>query len=243
MILLDSRVGSIELKAPLLRLGLPVEVTSLEFGDACFEGNGPQGSLAVGIERKTLGDMLHCIEDKRFAGHQLPGMRGLYDLSILLVEGHWRPYDPDGFLMESHNGVTWGYSRSAGQRTTYSKLFRYLLSVQMSGAYVCCPRTLFESAYQIHEWYHHLRKRWADHGALLEMHAITLPSLRERPSLVRRWAKELDGIGVKLSDAAARTFKTPRALADADESEWLKVPGVGVKTAQSIYREVLGLKG
>ena len=48
----------------------------------------------------------------------------------------------------------------------------------------------------------------------------------------------MEGIGVKLSLDAERVFKKAGRLAAADETEWLKVPGVGVKTAQSIVREV-----
>jgi ERCC4-type nuclease len=220
-----------------------VEKSHLEFGDFAFEGRGPLGTVMVGIERKTLHDMLSCIEDARYAGHQRPGMKSMYDVSVLVVEGLARPHDPDGFLMEGFNGgVTWGYCKHRSTRAMYSKLARYLISVRLSGVYVEQARDPFHTAYTVHEWYQYFQRAWESHTSMLEMQKIVLPSLTGKPSLTRRWAKELDGIGVKGSEGAARMFKTPIALAEADELEWLRVPGIGVKTAQSIYREIHGMR-
>lgn len=243
MILVDSRTGSAELIPHLQRLNMSVEKTTLEFGDFAFEGNGPYGRVAVGVERKTLHDMLSCIEDARYAGHQRPGMKGLYDISILMIEGNWRPHDPDGFLMEGfNNGVTWGFCKFRSQRTMYHKLYRYLISVQMSGVHVSYSRDPFHTAFNVVEWYQWFHKEWHNHDSMLEMQKIQLPGLMTKPSLVRRWAKELEGVGVKMSDLFARKFKTAYDLANADELDFLKVPGVGVKTAQAIYKEIHGGK-
>lgn len=243
MIYVDQRKGSIELLPHLQRLNLAAEASSLEFGDVCFEGKGPAGTLTIGIERKTLHDMLACIEDARYAGHQRPGMKQLYDISILLLEGHWRPHDPDGFLMEGFNGgVTWGYCKHRSQRTMHSKLYRYLISVQLSGVFVIHSRDLIHSAHVIGEWFHYFQKRWEDHTSMMEVQKVNIPSLFAKPPLVKKWANDLEGIGVKMGDLAARHFKTPIRLATADELEWLKIPGIGVRTAQDIYRQVQGLK-
>lgn len=245
MIYVDQRKGSIELLPHLQRFAqsIDVEKSHLEFGDVAFEGKGPDGTLAIGVERKTLHDMLNCIDDARYAGHQRPGMKQLYDLSILMVEGMFKPHDPDGFLMEGFNGgMSWGYCKYRSQRVMYAKLYRYLMSVQLSGVFVTYSRDIIQTAFNVCEWYHYFQKAWDQHISMREMHRIAMPSLIARPPLARRWAKELDGIGVKLAEQASRVFKTGLELAEADEREWLRVPGVGVKTAQQIYREVRGLK-
>lgn len=245
MIYVDQRKGSVELIPHLQRLSknINIESSSLEFGDACFEGKGPMGSVAVGIERKALHDMLNCIEDARYAGHQRPGMKQLYDVSILMIEGHWRPHDPEGFLMEGFNGgVTWGFCKNRSMRTMYAKLYRYLISVQLSGVFVTYSRDLSHTALNILEWYHYFQKQWDAHTSMRETHKITLPALMAKPPLVKRWAADLEGVGVKGAELAARTFKTGFEMANADELEWLRIPGVGVRTAQSIYREIHGLK-
>lgn len=243
MIYVDQRKGSIELLPHLHRLNARAEASSLEFGDICFEGKGPQGSMAIGIERKTLHDMLNCIEDARFSAHQMPGMKSLYHISILLLEGHWKPHDPDGFLMEGFNGgVSWGYCKNRSQRTMYSKLYRYLMSVQLSGFFVTYSRDLAHSAINVLEWYHYFQKKWEDHTSMLETQKILVPSLFSKPPLVKKWANDIEGVGVKTGELAAARFKTPIALATADELEWLRIPGIGVATARDIYRQVNGLK-
>jgi NAD-dependent DNA ligase len=65
-----------------------------------------------------------------------------------------------------------------------------------------------------------------------------MPSLTGRPSLVRRWASDLDGIGVKYSMEADRLFRTPWELASSSEEDWIKIPGVGARTARSIIRQI-----
>lgn len=223
------------------RLGVHAELSDLAFGDAAFEGRGPLGSITVGIERKTLHDLLNCIDDARLSGHQLIGMKQVYDVRVLLLEGHWRPHDPEGWLMEGFNsGTSWGHSRYRNQRTLYSKVYRYLVSISLSGTIVTYSRDLFQTCFNITEWYHYFQKRWADHTALQEIQKVNIPTLNFKPSLTRLWANDIHEVGLKISELAERHFKTPLKMANADESEWLKLPGVGVKTAQQIVREIWG---
>lgn len=240
MILIDSRTGSKELIPYLQRMSMNVKVeqTTLEFGDACFEGNGPQGKIVVGIERKSLSDILNCIDDARFAAHQLPGMKAMYGWNIVMVEGVWKPDSTTGYLMECIRTLEWRPFRYRTQMTRYSKLFRFLLTLQVSGIGVIITRDMEHTAYNILECYHYFEKRWEDHTSLLETQKLNMPSLTGRPSLVRRWASELDGIGVKHGMEAERLFRTPYELASSDESDWIKVPGVGAKLARSIVRQI-----
>lgn len=225
------------------RIGVHAELSDLQFGDFAFEGRGPLGTISVGIERKTLHDMLNCIDDARLAGHQLVGMKQMYTVRVVLLEGHWKPHDGEGFLMEGFNGGTsWGYCRYRSQRTLYSKLYRYLISLQLSGAIVVFSRDLFHTAYNVTEWYHYFQKKWDGHTALQELQKVNIPTLNFKPSLTRLWANDLSGVGMKMSELAERHFKTPIRLANADETEWLKLPGIGVKTAQSIVREIQGVR-
>ncbi len=222
-------------------LGVRCDKGQLEFADAAFEGNGPAGRALIGIERKSLHDMLHCIDDSRYAAHQKPGMRTMYARSILMVEGIWKPRDPEGrLLMESQNGCSWYPSKYRSQAVLYSKLYRYLLSVALAGVIITYPRMLWETACHICEIYSYFQKKWEDHTAMLSTQTLAIPDLRSKPSLVRRWAADLEGIGVKYSLEAEELFRTPRKLALSDETEWLRIRGVGVKTAQQIIREITG---
>jgi ERCC4-type nuclease len=73
-----------------------------------------------------------------------------------------------------------------------------------------------------------------------QMQTLNLPSLSGRPKLVRRWAAELEGIGVKMSEDAQKHFKTPIRLATADETAWLGIEGIGPKTVINIVKEING---
>lgn len=221
--------------------GVLCEPMYLEFGDAAFTGKGPDGFIDIGIERKALADMLQCVEDSRYSAHQLPGMARTYARSFLIIEGDWMPDARDGTMLESYRGGTaWGPARYRSQKVMYSKLYRYLVSVALSGVIVTYSRNLVHTSQNIVELYHYFQKRWEDHTALLATQKFAIPTLTGKPSLVRRWASDLEGIGVKGSMEAERVFKTPIALATADEIAWLALPNIGVKSAQNIVREIQG---
>lgn len=249
MILVDTRSGSAdrhgnysqkELMSFIQRAGVRAQLSPLEYGDACFEGNGPDGRMCIGVERKALSDILNCIDDSRYAAHQRPGMLAMYQKDILVIEGVWKPDITSGYLMECVASLTWRPFRYRSQMVRYSKLFRYLLTIQFAGTAVIVTRDIEHTAYNICECFHYFQKKWADHTSLMEVQKLNLPELRGKPSLVRRWANDLEGVGVKGSMAAEKIFPTPFDLASSDELSWMKVPGIGAKLARRIIKEIRG---
>lgn len=239
MIYVDYNKGSIELLPLIQRLGVPAERTSLASADFAFEGNGPDGSIYIGIERKTLHDMLNCIEDARY-NRQRVDMKNLYNICVLMVEGHWRAHEA-GYLMEGfNNGVSWGYAKHRSSRTMYSSLYRYLIGVASTGVTICYPKTMEQCARDVVEWYHFWNKPYNQHRSMREIEKVSIPALNFRPRLVRKWAEDLPGVGVEIGELAERKFRKPIVLAQADETEWLQIPGVGVKTAKAIVKEIRG---
>jgi ERCC4-type nuclease len=252
VILIDPRDGNDgqrrtanEFLSRLRARQIPASLERLAFGDFAFEGQGPEGSIGVGIERKTLHDMLTCIDDHRYTGHQRVGMAKMYQVSVLMLEGQWRPHDPDGYLMEgfgSNGSTRWGSASHHRKPLSYSKLRRYLFSIALSGVIVIYTRDVAHSAADVAEVYHYFQKAWKDHTTLLEMPKLHLPSLTGTPSTTRQWAACLDGIGLKHSERAEKQFRTPLALATAEEQDWLKLPGIGVPTARKIVKQIKGEK-
>lgn len=222
------------------RIGVKAEKSDLVYGDIAFEGRGPEGAIAVGIERKRISDMLNCIDDARYNGHQRIGMKKMYRVSFLLLEAVWKPHDPNGTLMESQNGGGFFESKYRNNRVVYSKLRRYLFSVALAGIPVLYTRDMFQTAYDICECYHYFQKPWHTHTSLLEMQKLNIPTLNDKPSVTRQWAAALTGLGLKHSEDAERLFKTPIALATSEPMEWLSIPGIGMKTVDSIMREIEG---
>lgn len=238
MILVDSRIGSAEVAPYITRNRVPVEKVTLEYGDFAIEGNGKNGKINIGIERKTLHDCLHCIDDARYTAHQRPGMLGLYDQSFLIVEGCWKPHE-DGTLMEGFKGGSfWGQCKYRSNRVMYSKLRRFLFSVSLSGVVVIYSRDITQTAYDLCEMFHYFSKPWSAHKSLLETQTILLPSLTGKPSLVRKIAAQITDVGATLSMEAEKQFRNAYTLINADEIDWMRIPKIGVKTAQQIVREI-----
>lgn len=83
--------GSQEFVRMLVRLGgakcLLRTISKMPFGDFWFWGNGPNGRVKVGIERKTLSEIVGEISNTRFMGHQLPGFIKAYDYRFVIIEG------------------------------------------------------------------------------------------------------------------------------------------------------------
>ena len=240
MILIDPRVGSKELLLHIQRLKIPVELSPLAYGDACFDGNGPRGPMSIGIERKALGDMLHCIDDARYAAYQRPGMAKLYNYSLLIIEGIWKPDYDTGYLLDLIATMTWRPYRYRSQMVRYSKLFRYILSLQLSGQPVIITRDLEHTAYNIVECYHYFSKKWDNHTSLREIQKYPLAEVGGAPSLVRKCAAQVDGLGVKISSEVDKHFGSLYDMSSADELSWVKIPGISVRLARRIVKEIRG---
>lgn len=244
MIVLSHEKSSAELKPLIDKLGVPCEVYPLPYGDAAFQGNGPDGIIQVGIERKRLHDMLKCIDDSRYTGHQRVGMSQRYKASFLILEGLWRPHSESGLLMEGffdkEGRLRWAYCRPGGQNVMCYKLSRYLMSVSLANVNITCTWDMAHTAYAVVDAYWYFQKRWSDHTSMRQMHSLVIPTLNTQPSLVRKWAFNIEGVGTDKSAHADNIFRTPVQLANASESDWLKISGMGVKTAQSIVRQING---
>ena len=246
----DNRAGSAQM-APLLRkLGEEVELTQMPYGDVAFLGYGVQGApVSVGIEMKSLSDVLACIQSGRFAGHQLPGLVQSYDYVWLLVEGVWRSRPQDGVLEYrregSHGGQFWNVAGGGRKLWLWRDLESWLNTVcVMGGIRVHRVRDWNEGAAWIktlHQWF--VKEEHSSHLVMYSGKAIAGDeALLVRPSLVRRVAAELPGIGFKRSAAVASHFRTVAEMVSAPLSEWLMVDGVGRKTAADIVRGLNGGK-
>lgn len=250
MVLVDSKDGagadkdiSGTLVSYIRRCGVNAEKDYMDEGDFAFEGNGPEGRILIGVERKTLRDLIHCIHDARY-NDQRVRMKETYRVSFLAVEGMWRPHE-DGCTMEGFNGgASWGYFRVrtsySARIVDYSEIYRYLLSVSLTGVIVTLSRDLFHTAYNVCEIWRYFNKPWSDHDSMLQTRTLNIPSLEHRPSLTRLWAADIEGIGVKRSEEAERLFRTPIQLATSEEQDWLQLSGVGEATARNVLKQIHG---
>lgn len=246
MILVDDRAGSKDY-APLIPNS---ELCRLDSADVCFTGNGPSGDVIVGIELKSLSDVLNCISTGRFADVQAPAMVATYDYSYLIVEGNWN-CDSDGVLVHPRRGsglVPVGFGR---RRFMYAELEQWLASVELqAGIHVRrCPgkRETVATILGLYRWF---QKDYDEHKTFKVMHQDGPDSaLLCRPSLMRRVAAELPHVGWRWSSAAEKAFESIGEMLGATVEDWsaLELRGkvrerwrFGVTNARKVVKAIHG---
>lgn len=209
----------------LRRHDLPLQVTELDYGDAHWCGNGPDGPMTVmyAVERKKIRDLVNGMRDRRLSGHQLLGMRRLYDRLALVVEGPWRAGESGE--VEVLNGG-WHPLTVGKSLVLYRSVAAYLLSLEWRGGVTVWRTTnivetaaLYDVAYR---WT--TEKLWEDHHSHDQLYApVTVEVGRPyEPTMVERMAAQLPGVD-RRARLVAQYFQTPVAMATAGMAEWLKV--------------------
>ena len=231
----DSRTGSVEL-ADLLKDAI---VTTLEFGDCAFSGNGPNGVIKVGVERKVISDLIQSINSGRLSGHQLPGLLETYDRVYLLVEGQWRASRKDGTVEVFRHGK---FKPLGSSRFTSKRVWGYLTALNAStGVTVFITPTMEETVLVIEELEHWWNQPWEKHVSHLMVNKLSPPSAYMkpgRPSLIRQIALCLPGIGYDRVMEVEKKFRTVGKMWEADEKAWQEVEGIGKITAKRAYESL-----
>lgn len=234
-VLIDKRVGSNDLYPLLQMRKVPVELTTLAFGDVAFATTSPEGKpVVIGIERKRIRDLIQSAQSGRLAGHQIPGMLEQYTYRWILVEGIFRTGD------RGQLEVPAGKKQWRSLSMTGVGLDRYLLTLELRGG--CGIRRTYsaDDTAQFIEaiWGWWTQKSWGKHRSHLALHKAPDVALFSPPSLVQRMAAELPGIGYDKASAVAKVFPTPRAMLDAGADEWLTIPGIGKTLTTRILHQL-----
>lgn len=233
MVLIDDRVGSREL-VDLISNSILVH---LDYGDAAFEGNGPDGSIKIGVERKALGDLVQSISSGRLSGYQLPGLLEVYQKVYLIVEGLWRGSRKDGTIEVFRHGKF----KSLGEsKFTSKRVWGYLTALNAStGVQVFITSDMVETALVVEELHQWWGQKWEKHHAMTMMNKLNPPSAYLRPgkpSLLRRIAIELPNIGYDRVMQVEKAFGTVNKMFEATEEEWRMVEGIGKVTAKNAWK-------
>jgi ERCC4-type nuclease len=233
MIQVDNRIGSLELASPLRKLGVKVTTCRLPFGDACFTGSGPTDTCRVGIERKTLSEIVTAITDTRFTGYQLPGLIKAYDVRILIIEGRYWAEPNSGILYI--NGREAGYAR---RRYMYSEVEHFIMSIQRkAGLWVWPTASLKDTVWWIHACYTWYQKPWSNHKSVYAIDEVRPDAaILDERTLLRRLAAQLPGIGWTRSKAVESHFGSVRAMVNATVADWCEIDGIGEGIARKVVR-------
>ena len=252
MISVDDRIGSIEL-IPILQSMAPIlcsakdavipSITStrLMCGDVCFDGMGQNKTVAVGIERKRLRDMINSIRSGRYSGHQLPEMLDFYDDSYLIIEGLQR-CGPRGEL-ETYQGRQWTPLVIGSSTFRYTELDHFICTIErLTNVRVRRTSTDHETCAQIISLYTHYQHPYDKHHSHQAIHRPQSMVTIGKAGLVRKWSADLDGIGWEKSGAVALKFRTGLEMANAGVGEWASIkPGFGKILSQRVYDQIRGI--
>ena len=238
MIRIDRRIGSAHLQPLLQKMGVPVQVQTLEYGDVAFEGRGPEERpVPVGIEVKTLGDLLASLTTGRLMGHQMPGLLAHYEHVYLVVQGFYK-INREGAI-ETRMGRDWHPLVLGGRVFLWRDLSGLLTTLETRcGVHLRQTSGAHETALTVAGLYHWWTgKAYADHRSHLAFHEIPDSQVSlGTPPLVVRLAKELPGIGYKRAHAIGAVFPTPQVMANASAAQWAQIEGIGSTLAHRLER-------
>jgi ERCC4-type nuclease len=253
MLLVDKRTGSAfverkgrrpfdmygELK---VRLHGNVDKVMLDGGDFAFEGNGPNGQVVIGIERKALGDMLGSMRSGRYAGDQAIKMNLAYDLCYVIVEGIYRP-SASG-LLETLGFKGWKPATLAAKGPQsknffyYAELDKFIVDIEaVKNVIVVRSTSEMETVWQIVNRYNWWSKEWDEHKASDPLKYQAEISF-SRVSECRMAVAQLPGIGWKKSKLVEQHFGSIENWANALPSEWREIDGIGEKLSVQLYGAV-----
>lgn len=236
-VFIDDRAGSQDL-INIPPLSLCGELCRLESGDACFPGNGPDGQLLVGVELKSVRDLVSSMETGRLQATQLPRMQQDYQVIWLLHYGQYRPATGTGNL-EIANGRGQFKLHSIGSRPVpYAYLEGFLFTLATQNILVKRVNDLREAAIWIGALARWWGKPWDKHKSLHKFDRsrdfVLKPDIDQDLLMRARTAAAWPGMGYERAIAAARHFPTITEMVLATRKQWEEVPGVGKGLARAI---------
>lgn len=230
-------VGSREFERPLRRLGLPVRLRHLSCGDFAFWGHGPRDLTRVGVERKTIDELLGEQSYARFTGRQLPRMLIKYPLfRFLVVEGRLKVDPQWGTLMTGRDITTrrgdqmtmWflaGFGRNPTAYLNFMK--RRTTLVLKAGFHVVPTGSPEETAFAIDALYRWFQKPWSAHTSAyaLDIHTEVDGALLDDRLWTRDMFAKMPGVGWTRSRRVANYFGSLYDGVVADADDWRKALG------------------
>jgi len=219
-------------------MAIPVNL----FTDACFSSVDEK---LICVERKKCGDLAACINDGRFL-FQMQNCKAVgSDYLVLVLEGRYRRNPEDGLLeipvwgvnSRGNHAEIWKPVQPTMQ---FSRFDQYLTELQRdAGIMVKHTENVRGTADVILALYQNFQTPADQHQSLNQIFKPPTPSVQlVRPSLVRRIASELSGIGWEWSAIVADKFKSVEEMVNADITTWSELE----KVSSSGKRRRLGGK-
>lgn len=216
--------------------------------DVEFSGNGPDGKLRIGVEVKSLADLLTSIRDGRLRATQIPALLR-YDVPWLAYYGEYRTDQKSGHLQvpywhpKYHRWLWRDYKLgSKPVPTTYLESFLCSPSLTMTKLRTIGFNTIEALSYWLGTslygtWkkdYHKHRSMFTfdQSGGIPGSHL--LPQIHPVAYQMMLTASSLPGIGFERAQAVADQFGSILEMINASEKEWSEVAVVSRGTGRIV---------
>jgi hypothetical protein len=245
-VLIDDRVGSRDVieYPPFDKCG---ELSRLNSGDVCFAGNGPDGPVMVGVELKSVEDLLSATDNGRIQGTQLPAMLAEYDVCWLLYYGRVRQAPLSNQLQVWRAGE-WRNHYFGKRPTYYGMLSGFLIGLQEIGVNVQHVEDKRQAVDWLAELVRWRCKPWAKHKSLRAFdqsrvvrstptndkrtnRASLMPVVDERTELRGRTALQWPSLGYERAMAAADLY-TVKQMVNLTADQWAELETVDRATGK-----------
>lgn len=240
MIYLSDAAGSVDL-LPLFRGG--ARLMPLKHGDAEFWGIWSGGeAVRICCEYKKLRGLAQDMNSGRYREQIIRARQADYDfvyLFLMVEEGRFRPGHSG--LWEHRQGKAWV---PLVPQMSVKRMDDYVNEIDLYlGVRVRRSGSAREAVGQIINLHDLFQTPPEGHHSLEQFYTPAPPRLElfRRPSLLRRAAKEFDGVGWEKSKAVEKQFGSVEAMVRASAREWMQVEGIGkviaTKTVEDIQRD------
>lgn len=240
---------------------------TLDSADVCFTGNGSDGPVLIGIELKSIPDLLSSASSGRLQATQIPAMLAQYSISYLLYYGEYRASSDETNNLQLLYGKQWRtykHNNQSSRPLPLSYLESLLLTLSALGIRIKHVPNYSTAAQWIHILYSWWQKPWDKHKGMRTFDAAKelteaeyikistgdtrqtaiMPGIHadKRKYQCAKTAASLPGIRFERAVALAEHFNGSildmlNALKDGTE-EWEKVPGIGRVIAGAVEKVV-----
>lgn len=203
-VVIDDRERRSPVLQELAKLGVKFEFKRLDVADYDVAGT-------YGFERKTAGDFLNSILDKRLF-EQSRYLKQAYPVPVIVIEGN--------------------LSRELGYRDmSLNQAYGAILAISEKGVSVVNTQSPSETALLI---YIAARRAEKNSGRYIPPTKKIVKENTSIPVVQLNLIATLPGISYELAERILNEFKTPRRFFNATPAELRRIPGLGAKKIQKI---------
>jgi len=224
-------------------------MTVLDSGDVYFIGEGPHGAVDIGIEVKSVADLIASQRSGRLTT-QLERMQDRYGAGQMYLYwyGHVRANAAGGLEYSTNPIMPTRQAKFDGpgghHLVKYSYLKHLLFCIEQAGFIVWHGNTIQDVAAQVRWLYDTWQRPWTDHRYLRTIdtsQTINCTAVYSADRAENERMKRLvgsvsfwPGVGLVRAEALAKAFSSARELYNVDRADIEAIPGFGKGLAKRI---------